>query len=148
VWAMNKNDSYFDTLIPLTSDGPKEMFDCCRTLALLALCGVQASNKGPGLQFRRLSKVLSEKYYRDEVQHILSCYFDYWAQFIQAVVSRDAALQLVRLEIERFVNLKVSVALKLPPPHVETTEAYLNRLVYTYGISIHKLRKAIQSCKT
>lgn len=148
VWAMNKTDSYFDTLIPLTSDGPKEMFDCCRTLALLALCGVQASNKGPGLQFRRFSKVLSEKYYRDDVQHILSCYFDYWAQFIQPVVSRDAALPLVRLETERFVNLKVSVALKLPPPHVETTEAYFNRLVYTYGISIHELRKAIQACKT
>lgn len=148
VWAMNKTDSYFDTLAPWTSDGSKEMFDSCRTLALLALCGVQAGNKGPSLQFRRFSKVLSEKYYGAGVYPILGYYFDYWSQFIRPTISRDASIQLVRLEIERFINLKVSEALRLPPPREETTEDYFNRLVYTCNADIHELRKAIQSCKT
>ena len=148
VWAINKTDSYFDTLIPWTSDGSREMFDSCRTLALLALCGVQASNKGPGLQFRRFSKVLSEKYYGEGTYRILGHYFDYWSQFIKPAISRDATIQLVRLEIERFINLKVCEMLDLPPPREETTEAYLNRLVYTCNADIYDLRKAIQSCKT
>lgn len=148
VWAMNKTNSYFETLMPWTSDGSREMFDSCRTLALLALSGVRASNKGPGLQFRRFSKVLSEKYYGSEAYSILEYYFNYWSQFIKPSVSRDAAIQLVRLEIERFINLKVSETLKLPPPRDETTEAYLNRMVYTCDANIHELRKAIQSCKT
>lgn len=148
VWAMNKTDSYFETLMPWTSDGSREMFDSCRTLALLALCGVQASNKGPGLQFRRFSKVLSEKYYGREVYSILEYYFNYWSQFIKPSISRDAAVQLVRLEIDRFINLEVSEKLKLPSPRDETTEAYLNRMVYTCDANIHELRKAIKSCKT
>jgi len=148
VWAMNKTGSYFDTLIPWTSNGSMEMFDSCRTLVLLVLCGVQAGNKGPSLQFRRFSKVLSEKYYGEDMYRILEHYFDYWSQFIKPSISRDATIQLVRLEIERFINLKVCEMLGLPPPREETTEAYLNRLVYTCNVDIYELRKAIQSCKT
>ena len=146
-WAVNKTDSYFDTLIPWTAGGTREMFDSCRTLALLVLCGVQASNKGPGLQFRRFAKVLGEKYYGADVYNILAYYFDYWAQFIKPSICRDASIQLARMEIERFVNLRVSESLKLPLPRGETTEAYLDRLVYTCNINIYQLRKAIQTCK-
>lgn len=147
-WAVNKTDSYFDTLMPWTATGTREMFDSCRTMALLVLCGVQAANKGPGLQFRRFAKVLSEKYYGVNVYSIIAYYFDYWAQFINPSISRDATVQLARLEIERFVNLQVCEALKLPPPRNETTEAYLDRLVYTCNINIYELRKAVQTCKT
>lgn len=146
-WALNKTDSYFDILIPWTAEGKREMFDSCRTLALLALCGVQASNKGPGLQFRRFAKVLGEKYYGADVYSILAYYFDYWAQFINPSISQDASVQLVRMEIERFVNLKVCELLKLPSPRNETTEDYFDRLVYTCNINIYELRKAIQICK-
>lgn len=146
-WAVNKTDSYFDTLIPWVAKGTREMFDSCRTLALLTLCGVQASNKGPGLQFRRFAKVLSEKYYGADVYSILAYYFDYWEQFTKPSICRDASIQLARTEIERFVNLRVSELLKLPPPRDETTEAYFNRLVYTCNINIYQLRKAIQTCK-
>ncbi|MCR4286252.1 MAG: hypothetical protein NUW00_05135, partial [Candidatus Kaiserbacteria bacterium] len=69
-------------------------------------------------------------------------------QFINPSISRDATVQLARLEIEMFVNLKVCEALKLPPPRDETTEAYFDRLVYTCNINIYELRKAIQTCKT
>jgi len=147
-WAINKTDSYFDTLMPLTAMGAREMFDLCRTVALLVLCGVQAANKGPGLQFRRFAKLLSEKYYGTDLDSILAYYFDYWAQFIKPSINRDGAVQLVRLEVERFINLKVCEALNLPPPRNETTEAYLDRLVYTCNINIYELRKAIQTCKT
>lgn len=147
-WAVNKTDSYFDTLMPWTGTGTREMFDSCRTMSLLVLCGVQAANKGPGLQFRRFAKVLGEKYYGVDVYSILSYYFDYWAQFIKPSISREAALQLARLEIERFVNLKVCEMLKLPPPRDETTEAYFDRLVYTCHANLYELRKAIQRCKT
>lgn len=146
-WAVNKTDSYFDTLIPWTAGGTREMFDSCRTLALLVLCGVQATNKGPGLQFRRFAKVLGEKYYGMDVYSILTYYFDYWAQFIKPSISRGDAIQLARMEIERFVNLRVCEMLKLPSPREETTEAYFDRLVYTCNINICELRKAIKTCK-
>jgi hypothetical protein len=147
-WAINKTDSYFDTLVPLTVDGSKEMFDSCRTLALLVCCGVQASNKGPGLQFRRFAKLLSEKYYGKDLYSALSYYFDYWSQFVKPSIDRGAAVQLVRLEVERFINIKIREMLKCSPPQVETTEAYLARLVYTHRIDIREIHKAIQACKT
>lgn len=147
-WAVNKTDSYFDILMPWTAIGAREMFDSCRTIALLVLCGVQAANRGPGLQFRRFAKVLGEKYYGVDVYSILSYYFDYWAQFISPSINREDASRLARLEIERFVNLKICEMLKLPPPRHETTEAYFDRLVYTCNVSIYELRKAIQTCRT
>lgn len=146
-WAINKTDSYFDTLTPLTVNGSREMFDSFRTIALLALCGVQAANKGPGLQLRRFARVISEKYYGADVHGILAYYFDYWAQFIKPSVSRGNAIRLARLEIERFVNLKVCETLKLPSPRDETAEAYCDRLVYTCNINIHELRKAYEHAK-
>ncbi len=147
VWAMNKTKSYFDVITPLTFDGTREMFDSCRTLALLALSGVKARNKGPGLQFRRFAKILSEKYYGEDIFQIILHYFDYWEQFTKLSVGKAEALQTVRLEVERFVNLKIGEMIKLPPPREETTEAYFNRLVYTHGVDIDELRKAIKICK-
>lgn len=146
-WAINKTESYFDMLMPLTTAGTKEMFDACRTVALLVLCGVQAANKGPGLQFRRFAKVLGEKYYGADLFGILPYYFDYWAQFITPSIERERVVALARLEIERFVNLKICNELNLPPPRDETTDAYLDRLVYTCGVSMYELRRMIQICK-
>jgi len=146
-WAINKTESYIDMLMPLTMTGTREMFDACRTVALLVLCGVQAANKGPGLQFRRFAKVLGEKYYGADIFEILLFYFDYWAQFIALSIERENAIMLARLEIERFVNLKICNELNLPPPRDETTDAYLDRLVYTCNVSIYELRKTIQLCK-
>lgn len=147
MWVVNKTNSYFDTLIPWAMSGTREMFDSFRTLALLALCGVQAANKGPGLQFRRLAKALAEKYYGANLVDILEYYFDYWTHFINPSVSRDFTIKSVRLEIERFVNLKICESLKLPPPRKETTEDYISRMVYTNSVDIHQLRKAVQICK-
>lgn len=147
-WAINKTDSYFNTLMPWTVAGAREMLDSYRTIALLAICGVQAANKGPGLQFRRFAKVLGEKYYGTDMHGIVGYYVDYWAQFIKPSISREAAIQLTRLEIERFVNLKVCEMLMLPRPRNETTEAYFDRLVYNCNVNIYELRKAIQVCKT
>lgn len=146
-WAVNKTESYFDIFLPLSEAGTKEMFDSCRTLALLVLCGVQASNKGPGLQFRRFAKVLSEKYYSSDLFEIIGNYIDYWAQFVKPSIKKEDALKLARLEIERLINLRICELLKLPPPRDETLNAYVDRLVYTCNISICELRKAIQTCK-
>jgi len=146
-WAINKTESYFDMLMPWTTICTREMFDACRTIALLNLCGVQAANKGPGLQFRRFAKVLGEKYYGTDLFEVLPYYFDYWAQFVTPSIKRENAVMLARLEIERFVNLKICNELNLPPPRDETTDEYLDRLVYTYNASIYKLRKVIQLCK-
>jgi len=113
----------------------------------LVIASVQATNKGPGLQFRRFAKVLGEKYYGADLFGVLSYYLDYWAQFIAPSIERENAIMLARLEIERFVNLKICNELNLPPPYNETTDEYLDRLVYTYGVSIYELRKKIQICK-
>ena len=142
-----KTDSYFDTLTPWALTGTREMFDSCRTLALLVLCGIQAANKGPGLQFRRFAKILSTKYYSEDIYYILGYYFDYWSQFIKPSIDQGKAINFARLEIERFFNLRVSETLKFPSPHNETAEAYFNRLVYNFNIHPKKLLKAIQICK-
>jgi hypothetical protein len=146
-WAINKTESYFDTLMPWTTVGAREMLDACRTVALLTLCGVQAANKGPGLQFRRFAKVLGEKYYGADLFEVLPYYFDYWAQFVAPSIKQEDAVMLARLEIERCVNLKICNELNLPPPRDETTDAYLDRLAYTCNVSIYELRKVIQLCK-
>ncbi len=148
LWAVNKTESYYDLLTPLMSDGPREMFDTLRSLALLALSGVQASNKGSGLQFRRFAKVVAEKYIQEDTDQLLQHYYDYWAHFITPSVSSDSVVRLVKLEVERFFNLRINEHFKLPQPRNETTEEYLNRLVYTHNISIYELRKAIKACRS
>jgi hypothetical protein len=148
VWSINKTDSYFDIITPWTVNTGKEMLDSCRTLSLLALCGIKASNNGPGLQFRRFSRVLSEKYYNQEIYYLLLHYFDYWSQFIKPIVSREDAVRSACLEIDRFINLKVSKALGVPFPCMETTEDYFNRLVYNHdNINIRDLRETIKKCQ-
>lgn len=147
VWAMNKTGSYFETLIPWTAEGTNELFDTCRTLMLLAVCGVCAGNKGANLQFRRFAKILSEKYCAVNMESILRYYFSYWSQFIKPILGQEESVELVQLEIERFINLKVSEMQQLPPPRGETTEAYFDRLVYAHNIDSYKLRKALQNAK-
>lgn len=148
-WAINKNKTYFDYLIPITFIGERDMFDSLRTLSLLLICGVNASNKGPGLQFRRFAKIISEKYYNVDVYEIIAFYYDYWSNFIDPVVTKNNAIRIARTEIERLVNQRICKLLDLPEPkHNEPTNAYLNRLVYTLNISIYEIREAIKVCKT
>jgi len=147
VWAVNRTNSYFDMISPWTVVCNKELLDITRTLSLLALCGVIPSNNGPGLQFRRLSKILSEKYYRQEIFLIVSYYFDYWANFIKPSVNRDLAILSVRLEVERFINLKISKELNTPVPRKETTEDYLNRLIFNFNnVNTVDFKKTIKKC--
>lgn len=147
VWAVNRRDSYFDTLTPLTFSGPKELFDSCRTLALLALCDVRGSSRGPGLQLRRFAKIVSEKYYGEDAFQILRHYFDYWSAFVSPSTDKESAVQAVRLEVERFLNLRISAERNLPPPQGETTEAYFHRLAYNHKTNDRELRKAIATLK-
>lgn len=146
-WAVNKTESYYDMLTPVILGEPKEMYDLCRSLVLLGLCGTHASNKGAGLQFRRFAKLVSDKYYGKDINFALSYYYDYWSQFIEPVVSKVDTIQAIQLEVERYINLKVCEMLKLPSPHLETTEAYFERLVYTRNINIYDLREALKICK-
>ena len=146
-WALNKSETYFDTLMPLAFLGDREMFDSCRTLSLLSICGVKASNKGPGLQFRRFAKVISEKYFTVDIYEILAFYFDYWSNFIDPVIPKSEAVNNARIEIERLVNLRICGMLGLPLPQKETMDAYLDRLVYTFNIDINQLREAVGICR-
>lgn len=147
-WVINKTDSYFDLLSPLTSDYPREMLDLCRSSALLLLDGVTASNKGAGLQLRRFVKILVEKYYCDDILHLVAYYIQYWKSFSLYQVMVES-VDHVKIEIDRLINLKISNLLELPPPRTgELTEAYFERLVYTCNANINDLRQAIQSCKT
>jgi hypothetical protein len=147
VWAINKTASYFDMHLPWMAQGSREMFDACRTLALLALCDVRASNKGSGLQYRRFAKLLSEGWYCEDMYHAFARYFAYWSDFLEPSTELAMALQRVRLEVERFVNIRICNALSLPTPRSgETTEEYCSRLVYTHGIDIQRLRNAIHPC--
>jgi hypothetical protein len=147
-WAINKTQLYFDILIPWTEIGKREMFDTCRTLTLLSLCNIKPSNKNSGFQFRKLAKILSEKYYGINLLNILSYYYNYWIQFINPSTTKENAIQSIQLEIERFINLKIRKILKLPSPKNETTDEYINRLVYNHNINIDTLREIIKICKT
>lgn len=146
-WAINKTSSYFNTLKPWSICGDREIFDLCRTLALFSICGVRASNKGAGLQLRRLAKILSTKHYRDDINLILDYYFDYWLNFIEPCFDKAKAIKLTRLEIDRFLNLKLYKLAKFPAPRKETTEAYLHRLAYDLNIDTNVILNAINLCK-
>ncbi len=145
-WAMNKTDSYYDLLAPFSVPGSRVEIDACRTLSLLALSGITASNRGAGQQFRKFARILSEAGTR-EVPTMVEHFHEYWSRFPGKAVSASEAVRAVRLELDRPLNARLCESLRLPPPKGETTEAYLERLVYTCGISHHDLRKAIQSCK-
>jgi len=146
-WAVNKIDSYYDLLSPWTILSTKEIFDSCRTVTLLAINGVRASNKGPGLQLRRLAKIISSKSYNEDIYYLFRYYFDYWSNFIQPSKDIEEVIQILRLEIERFINLSISKTYKLPVPRVETTEEYLNRLVNDFNIHPKKIIEILKKCK-
>lgn len=145
-WAVNKTPAYYDLLTPWTMKSPREMLDACRTLSLLSLSGITASNKGAGLQFRRFAKVLSEKYYSVKVLSLISYYFDYWAQFIDPVVEKKTALFNVRAEIDRMINVRIREKFQIQPLMHELTEQYLDRLAYQYNVSVKELMEAVQVC--
>jgi hypothetical protein len=147
-WALSKSSSYFDLLVPLSASVPREMADACRTIALLALSGVVPSNKGPGLQFRRLAKTLAERYYGETAFSLIQRYFPYWSAFTDPSVGEGHAARVARLEVERMVNLAIAARLWLPPPREETTEDYFARLVYAGFADPNVLRAALPSCKT
>jgi len=142
VWAINKTDTYFDLLAPCATKASREKLDVCRTLALLAICGVRPLNKGPGLQFRRLAKILSDNYYSTSLFSILEYYLEYWSHFFESPIVLTASTRIIRLEIERFVNLSLATSLNLPPPRDELTEEYFQRLVYHHSNNICRLRGA------
>lgn len=133
----------YDILTPWTIDGPRDKIDACRTLALMLISGIKASGKGPGLQMRRFAKILSESHYSEDVFYIIEYYLDYWSQFVNCNIDLTALMRAARLEIERFINIKISKDFSFPHPKEETTEAYLNRLAYSHSIDICVLRKAI-----
>ena len=147
VWAMNKTPSYFDVLAPLVSLGPRELWDLCRTVALLSLCRVKPSNKGAGVQLRRFCKIIAERFYILGLQETLQHFIAYWKYFLHPDVTDKTALLVIQQEIERFINLKVCAAFSGPPPRSETAEAYLTRLVYNHGISVQEARDATASCR-
>lgn len=148
VWALNKLPSYFDALMPMSIIRTRQEHDTYRTLALLSLSGVSASNKGAGLQFRRLCGIIAQKYYDPLGLHLIGSYFDYWAQFVSPVVNKEESIGLVRAEVERLVILKAANILNLPPRKGELLEAYLHRLVYTASTSIAVVRDVLVAlCK-
>ena len=146
VWAVNKTESYFDNFTPIISSGSRESIDAHRTLALLSLCGVKPSNKGPGLQLRRLIKPIIKGYSRPSTADLLAYFCAYWARFIEPNVPSAEAIRVVQLEAERQINLAICHEHKLPPPKDEATDTYLDRLVYNNGMNIHELRKAVREC--
>jgi len=143
VWALNKLPSYFDALIPMSILRTKQEHDTYRTLALLALSGVTASNKGAGLQLRRLCGVIAQKHYDPLGLQLIGSYFDYWAQFVSPVVNKEESIALVRAEVERLIMLEVGNMLNIPPRKGELLEAYMHRLVYTAGVSITDVRSVL-----
>ena len=147
VWAINRNASYFDLLLPWRYDGGRELADLCRTAMLLSSCGVTPANKGAGFQLRKLAKMLGSKYRATDWQSFLAYYFAYWAQFIAPSVSEGDAIRVVHVEADRELNGLIHKRLWILPPRVETTEEYADRLVYTSPIDIRTLRDTIHLCR-
>lgn len=146
VWAANKVSQYYDLLMPGAVAVQRGACDAFRTMTLLALCGVQPGNKGAGLQFRRLAKTVSDRYGGTDPSALIAYYTDYWAHFA-SVASAGSIGQVICLELDRFLNLKICKAKNLPPPRKETTEEYFQRLVYTMGMDAQELRRLIQLCR-
>jgi len=146
-WALNKTPRYYDLLKPSIVNLPREVCDAYRTVTLLALSGVRPGNKGPGLQFRRLANTASQVGCGIDLYAMVTYYVRYWSDFVQTRQTPESVYQVIGLEIDRFLNLKICAAGNLPPPQNETTEAYFYRLVYTLGMDAQKLLQLIQTCR-
>lgn len=147
VWALNKTPLYYDLLMPGVVTIPREVCDAYRTITLLALSGVRPGNKGPGLQFRRFAKALSEQHCEVDLRAVVGYYLHYWSDFVRDALKSESVYQVISLEIDRFFNLKMCAAHDLSPPLEETTEEYFQRLVYTLGMDAQELRQLIQTCR-
>jgi hypothetical protein len=144
MWAVNKTNSCFDLLTPWVQDTPEEILDSCKSICLLALCGIRPSNKGPGFQLKRFAKILSQQYYNYPIYDIIFYYYKYWCQFIEPKVGRENVVLTIRLEIERQINEKIGKIIGISPAIGESTQEFMDRLVYNINIDINYLHSIVK----
>ena len=140
-WAVNKTESYWDLIRPLTIKANVELVDICRTLALLTLSGIRPGNKGPGLQLRRLAGVLAERYPYKSWHDVVLSAMTHWQQFVTNPIASDEARTVVSLEVDRLLGVKLQKALALPTMRArESLQDYGARMVYTEGVDPVRIR--------
>ena len=144
-WALNRTDSYFDLISPLSIEMEIQVLDAFRTLALLAFFGVDAAYKKAGLQFRRLCKIVGDSYRKFNAHTLLSQSFDYWERFMTPSRTREEALRSIFLELDRPLAERVQEKLQGPrPSDNETLEEYISKLVYKYSLSVKAVKEALK----
>jgi hypothetical protein len=146
-WAVSKFPSYFDLLRPITfglSLG-RHAHDILRTVALLTLCGVEASNEGVGFQLRKMCRsALNEHIGRFEAHELLLHCYHFWSGFLKEKRSGMQAVDIFQREMDRLVQAEVAAALKVSKADRETAETYATRLVYTLGVPIGDIQKVLR----
>lgn len=149
LWAINKTTSYFDVISPHSFNVTEDMYDSVRTITLLVCCGVIGSNKGPGLQFRRIARKIYEL--NSALTNVRECVeyaHSYWINFIDTSVSTNTAFSIIKNEIDRLrkddlrtILLTLTQNVPLPKQN-ESYEEYIEKLVYN-NISIDLIKGAV-----
>lgn len=145
-WALNKTESYFDIIGPL-SWSVQERFvemDAYRSMVLMAAAGVKPSHTNRGSKLRMLSKnsVMKNPEYSPELPRY---YFNYWSQFIDFPASFMEIEHIIRSENRRNVNERLLRSLgrkALTDLHVSTDRLCRNLL--TEGVSLDRIKEGLE----
>ncbi len=141
-WAINKTDTYYDVLQPWDMQYTTEVNDLYRTLTLLAMTGVKPGPKGAGLQFRRLAKQLYLLTPNIFSFGLVSYYFRYWGSFTTCLCGLEVSSSVISREYDRLRNNGIASNNNWPAPkNDESTEEYLERMVYSKIVTPSELRK-------
>ncbi len=145
-WAINKNKQYYELLAPFSNQSDFAVQDFIRTATLLAMSGLKPGPQGSKFQLRKLCKKIAQSFPVD-LEPSMEFYYDYWSKFISPKISVIDCKSIVKLEIDRLVNIRMQIANGFSPPKEETIEQYATRLVYENKLNPQIVRFAIQSSR-
>ncbi|MBD3361224.1 hypothetical protein GF358_00345 [Candidatus Woesearchaeota archaeon] len=102
-WAINKTDSYFDSIGPIECilTCTQEKIDALRTLTLMAAAGVVPGTKNHGQKFRILSQKLSTPLDIFPFYELVDYYYNQWSQYIDLTYDNKRTLKIILTEVER-----------------------------------------------
>lgn len=140
-WALNKSQSYFDSIGPRTLSFKDEykLIDSIRTMTLMAGCGVEPSNKAQGYRLRRLSKGIVDLAKNIPWLDTVPRYYLFWSKFTQLEKSMKESLEIVRREYNRNLNAELASRLELQMFDERETEDFISFLIQK-GTNIDTIR--------
>jgi len=150
-WAINKTQSYYDTIWPgnVLLGLDREKIDNIRTATLLASSNVTPSNKKEGYRLRKLLKNYSG-FFEVDTSQLISDFYNQWNLFTNLKKSLGETINTIYKEICRNKNLNIISFLELSANNFNL-EKDLSEFIKTLlvrGVTAEKLKMFIDGKRT